>query len=104
MRGVRLVPGKVNERRAPPAHRHLLGVLSSGADSFDRHMPLHLAASPCALTLGTPSAVLAGIVQVARHGVLIPSDDAGDFRDIALTRRDEGRFIGRTAVILEPAR
>jgi Cd2+/Zn2+-exporting ATPase len=36
-----------------------------------RGLALLVAASPCALALGTPSAVLAGIAQAARHGVLI---------------------------------
>ncbi|MCC6176071.1 MAG: cadmium-translocating P-type ATPase [Chloroflexi bacterium] len=39
--------------------------------SFYRGMALLVAASPCALALGTPAAVLAGIAQAARHGVLI---------------------------------
>ncbi len=39
--------------------------------SFYRGMALLVAASPCALALGTPSAVLAGIAQAARNGVLI---------------------------------
>ena len=34
-------------------------------------LTLLVAASPCALALGTPSAVLAGIAQAARNGVLI---------------------------------
>lgn len=40
-------------------------------ESFDRGMALLVATSPCALVLGTPSAVLAGIAQAARKGVLI---------------------------------
>ena len=40
-------------------------------ESFYRAMLLLVAASPCALALGTPSAVLAGIGQAARNGVLI---------------------------------
>ncbi len=40
-------------------------------DSFYRAMLLLVAASPCALALGTPAAVLAGIAQGARNGVLI---------------------------------
>lgn len=40
-------------------------------ESFYRAMLLLVAASPCALALGTPSAVLAGIAQAARNGVLI---------------------------------
>ncbi len=39
--------------------------------SFYRGMLLLVAASPCALALGTPATVLAGIAQAARHGVLI---------------------------------
>jgi Cd2+/Zn2+-exporting ATPase len=39
--------------------------------SFYRAMALLVAASPCALALGTPATVLAGIAQAARKGVLI---------------------------------
>ena len=48
----------------------LLGVWTWDA-SFYRAMTLLVAASPCALALGTPAAVLSGIAQAARHGVLI---------------------------------
>lgn len=41
------------------------------SESFIRAMTLLVAASPCALALGTPAAVLAGIAQGARHGLLI---------------------------------
>ncbi len=47
----------------------LFGV--SWRESFLRAMTLLVAASPCALALGTPSAMLAGIAQAARHGLLI---------------------------------
>jgi Cd2+/Zn2+-exporting ATPase len=40
-------------------------------ESFYRGMLLLVAASPCALAIGTPAAVLAGIAQAARNGVLI---------------------------------
>jgi Cd2+/Zn2+-exporting ATPase len=40
-------------------------------DSFYRAMLLLVAASPCALAIGTPASVLAGIAQAARNGVLI---------------------------------
>lgn len=43
----------------------------SWRESFLRAMTLLVAASPCALALGTPSAMLAGIAQAARHGLLI---------------------------------
>jgi len=39
--------------------------------SLRRAMVVLVAASPCALALGTPSAVVAGIAQAARRGVLI---------------------------------
>jgi len=41
------------------------------ADSFYRAMAVLVAASPCALAIATPSAVLAGIARAARGGVLI---------------------------------
>lgn len=43
----------------------------SWSESFYRGMLLLVAASPCALAIGTPAAVLAGIAQAARSGVLI---------------------------------
>lgn len=51
---------------APP----LLGWLTL-EESFYRAMLLLVAASPCALAVGTPAAVLAGIAQAARNGVLL---------------------------------
>ena len=39
--------------------------------SFLRAMTLLVAASPCALALGTPASILAGVAQAARNGVLI---------------------------------
>jgi len=39
--------------------------------SFLRAMTLLVAASPCALALGTPASILAGIAQAARNGVLV---------------------------------
>ena len=43
----------------------------SWSDAFLRAMTMLVAASPCALAIATPSAILAGIAQAARHGVLI---------------------------------
>ncbi len=51
---------------APPA----LGILTWN-QSFYRAMVVLVAASPCALALGTPAAILAGIAQAARNGVLV---------------------------------
>ena len=48
----------------------LVGLWTWG-ESFYRGMALLVAASPCALALGTPAAVLSGIAQAARRGVLI---------------------------------
>ncbi len=47
----------------------LLGV--PFAESFLRAMTLLVAASPCALALGTPASILAGVAQAARNGVLV---------------------------------
>lgn len=41
------------------------------AESFYRAMTVLVAASPCALAIATPSAVLAGVARAARGGVLI---------------------------------
>ncbi len=40
-------------------------------ESFSRAMVVLVAASPCALALGTPAAIMAGVAQAARNGVLI---------------------------------
>ncbi|HET9134428.1 MAG TPA: heavy metal translocating P-type ATPase [Gemmatimonadales bacterium] len=48
----------------------LLGLMSWD-DSLYRGMTVLVAASPCALALGAPAAMLAGIAQAARRGVLI---------------------------------
>lgn len=58
--------------------------------SFYRAMALLVAASPCALALGTPAAVLAAIAQAARHGVLIKGgahlENLGTLRAIAFDK------------------
>lgn len=48
----------------------LLGLMPLD-ESFYRGLLLLVAASPCALAIGTPAAVLAGIAQAARNGVLV---------------------------------
>jgi Cd2+/Zn2+-exporting ATPase len=67
----------------------LLGLLPWN-ESFYRAMAMLVAASPCALALGTPSAVLAGIAQAARHGVLIKGgahlENLGTLRAIAFDK------------------
>jgi len=60
------------------------------ADSFLRAMTLLVAASPCALALGTPSAILAGVAQAARNGVLVKGgvhlENLGRLRAIAFDK------------------
>ncbi len=62
----------------------------SWSDSFYRGMVLLVAASPCALAIGTPAAVLAGIAQAARRGVLIKGgvhlENLGRLRVMALDK------------------
>jgi Cd2+/Zn2+-exporting ATPase len=58
--------------------------------SFYRGMLLLVAASPCALAIGTPAAVLAGIAQAARRGVLIKGgvhlENLGQLNTVALDK------------------
>ena len=58
--------------------------------SFYRAMSVLIAASPCALAISTPSAVLAGIARAARHGVLIkggrPLEELGGINAIAFDK------------------
>jgi Cd2+/Zn2+-exporting ATPase len=59
-------------------------------ESFYRAMSVLIAASPCALAISTPSAVLAGIARAARQGVLIkggrPLEDLGRISAIAFDK------------------
>ena len=58
--------------------------------SFYRAMALLVASSPCALALGTPATVLAGIAQAARRGVLVKGgvhlENLGTIRALALDK------------------
>lgn len=58
--------------------------------SFYRAMSVLIAASPCALAISTPSAVLAGIARAARQGVLIkggrPLEDLSSISAIAFDK------------------
>ena len=67
----------------------LVGLLSWSA-SIMRGLTVLVAASPCALALGTPAAVLAGIAQAARNGVLIKGgahlENLGGIEVIALDK------------------
>ena len=59
-------------------------------ESFYRAMAVLVAASPCALAISTPSAVLAGVARAARQGVLIkggrPLEDLGDLTAVAFDK------------------
>ena len=58
--------------------------------SFYRSMAALVAASPCALAISTPSAVLSGIARAAKGGVLIkggkPLEDLGTLRALAFDK------------------
>jgi Cd2+/Zn2+-exporting ATPase len=67
------------ERVFVPAVLGLVGLLlfawvpleESFADSFYRAMAVLVAASPCALAIATPSAVLSGVARAGQNGVLV---------------------------------
>jgi Cd2+/Zn2+-exporting ATPase len=63
---------------------------STWSSAVYRGLALLVAASPCALALGTPSAVLAGIAQAARRGVLIKGgahlENLGTLRAVAFDK------------------
>jgi Cd2+/Zn2+-exporting ATPase len=58
--------------------------------SFYRAMAVLVAASPCALAISTPSAVLSGVARAARGGVLIkggkPLEDLGSLEAVAFDK------------------
>jgi Cd2+/Zn2+-exporting ATPase len=76
-------------------------------ESFYRGMALLTGASPCALALGTPATVLAGIAQAARHGVLIKGgqhlESLALIRCVALDKTGTLTSGKPVVVSLEPA-
>jgi Cd2+/Zn2+-exporting ATPase len=62
----------------------------SFSESFYRAMAVLVAASPCALAISTPSAVLSGVARAARGGVLIkggrPLEDLGELTALAFDK------------------
>ena len=60
------------------------------SDSFYRAMAVLVAASPCALAIATPSAVLSGVARAARDGILIkgggPLESLGSLDSIAFDK------------------
>lgn len=59
-------------------------------DSFYRAMAVLVAASPCALAIATPSAVLSGVARAARSGILVkggaPLEDLGALKAMAFDK------------------
>lgn len=59
-------------------------------ESFYRAMAVLVAASPCALAISTPSAVLSGVARAARSGVLVkggsPLEDLGELTAVAFDK------------------
>ena len=59
-------------------------------ETFYRAMVVLVAASPCALAISTPSAVLAGVARAARQGVLVkggrPLEDLGSLTAVAFDK------------------
>jgi len=59
-------------------------------EAFIRAMTILVAASPCALAIATPSAVLSGIAQAARNGILIKGgvhlENLGELKSIAFDK------------------
>lgn len=86
------------ERLFVPAVLALVGVLmfawvvidESFADSFYRAMAVLVAASPCALAISVPSAVLSGVARAGRSGVLVkgggPLENLGSLTSIAFDK------------------
>lgn len=77
-------------------------------ESFYRAMLLLVAASPCALAIGTPASVLTGIAQAARNGVLIKGgshlENLGSLNVMAFDKTGtltEGKFKVTDVVALE---
>jgi Cd2+/Zn2+-exporting ATPase len=67
----------------------LLGVLT-WSEAIIRSLTVLVASSPCALAISTPSAVLAGIAQAARNGVLVKGgrylEELGMVRSIGMDK------------------
>ena len=71
-------------------HGAFLVIDETFSDSFYRAMAVLVAASPCALAISTPSAVLSGVARAARSGVLIkggrPLEDMGVLTALAFDK------------------
>ncbi|MCP9622173.1 heavy metal translocating P-type ATPase [Nocardia otitidiscaviarum] len=78
------------------------------ADSFYRAMVVLVAASPCALAIATPSAVLAGVARAAQAGVLAkgggPLESLGRVRSVAFDKTGTLTWGQPRVTDIEPAR
>jgi Cd2+/Zn2+-exporting ATPase len=86
------------------------GIMGSWSEAFYRAMAVLVAASPCALAIATPSAVLAAVARAGQLGVLVkgggPLENLGTLRAIAFDKTGtltEGRprltdVVGATGV------
>ncbi|MFB7720439.1 heavy metal translocating P-type ATPase [Nocardia sp. NPDC056100] len=78
------------------------------ADSFYRAMVVLVAASPCALAIATPSAVLAGVARAAQAGVLAkgggPLESLGRVRSMAFDKTGTLTWGQPRVTDIEPAR
>lgn len=86
------------ERHFVPAVFGLVGLLlfawipleETFTDSFYRALAVLVAASPCALAIATPSAVLSGVARAARGGVLVkgggPLENLGNLTALAFDK------------------
>jgi Cd2+/Zn2+-exporting ATPase len=80
------------------------------AASFYRAMAVLVAASPCALAISTPSAVLAGVARAANQGILIkggrPLEDLGTLTAVAFDKTGTltaGKPKLTNAIALDPS-
>jgi Cd2+/Zn2+-exporting ATPase len=73
-----------------PVDKVPVGNVEVARDSFYRAMAVLVAASPCALTIATPSAVLSGGARAARGDVLVkggaPLENLGSLKAIAFDK------------------
>lgn len=78
------------------------------ADSFYRAMVVLVAASPCALAIATPSAVLAGVARAAQAGVLAkgggPLESLGRVRSMAFDKTGTLTWGQPRVTDIEPVR
>ncbi|UFS94447.1 heavy metal translocating P-type ATPase [Nocardia huaxiensis] len=94
----------------------VLAVIAFGAwvltepftDSFYRGMVVLVAASPCALAIATPSAVLAGVARAAQAGILAkgggPLESLGRVKSIAFDKTGTLTWGQPRVTDIEPAR